>query len=157
MLRDLSKKQSPYLRPSSRGVIARQARNQPIFLNAIKRFLDEDIQLRTNLPSQGRITLMAQPSQNRYILHLLYANTVLRGGIMEHYSSPYIRPTTPIEVVEELNPVHEVKVDIKTAKPIRRVTLEPQGCELQFETLRGGRIAIEIGSFSCHQMVALHY
>ena len=126
-------------------------------LNAIKRFLVEKIQLRTNLPSQGRVTLMEQPSQNRYILHLLYANTVLRGGGMEHYSSPYIRPSKAVEVVEELNPVHDVKVDIKTARPVRRVTLEPQGRELPFETLPGGRIAIEVGSFTCHQMVVMHY
>ena len=126
-------------------------------LNAIKRFLGEGIQLRTNLPSQGRITLMEQPEQRRYVLHLLYANTIIRGGGMENYSSPYIRPSKAVEVVEDLNPVYGVNVDLKTAKTIRLVTLEPQGCELPFETLPSGRIAINAGSFICHQMVALHY
>jgi hypothetical protein len=126
-------------------------------LNAIVKFLGDDIQLRTNLPSQGRVTLMEQPSQHRYVLHLLYVNTILRGGSIDHYSSPYIRPASPIEVVEELNPVSGVKVELKISKPIKKVTLEPQGRELPFEMLSNGRVAIDVGTFTCHQMVVLHY
>lgn len=126
-------------------------------LNAIRRFLGDDIQLRTNLPSQGRVTLMEQPAENRYILHLLYANTVLRGGAMGHYSSPYIRPSYAMEVIEELNPMKDVKVDLKLDKAVKRVTLEPQGKEIPFEKLPGGRVAIALDSLLCHQMVVLHY
>jgi hypothetical protein len=100
---------------------------------------------------------MEQPSQHRYVLHLLYVNTILRGGSIDHYSSPYIRPASPIEVVEELNPVSGVKVELKISKPIKKVTLEPQGRELPFEMLSNGRVAIDVGTFTCHQMVVLHY
>ena len=125
-------------------------------LNAIRRFLGDDIQLRTNLPSQGRVTLMEQSAQNRYVLHLLYANTILRGNAMENYSSPYIRPSKAIEVIEELNPVYGVSVDLKLDKAVKRVTLEPQGREIPFEKLPGGRIAITMDSLICHQMIVLH-
>ena len=126
-------------------------------INAIRCFLGDDIQLRTSLPSQGRVTLMEQAAQKRYVLHLLYANTILRGGAMGHYSSPYIRQAQPVEVIEELNPVYGVSVDLKLDKAVKRVTLEPQGKEVPFEKLSGGRIAIVLDSVVCHQMLALHY
>ena len=50
-------------------------------VNAIKLLLGEDQSLRTNLPSAARVSLMKQESENRYVLHLLYASTILRGAM----------------------------------------------------------------------------
>ncbi|MCK5156735.1 MAG: hypothetical protein KAQ69_09910 [Spirochaetales bacterium] len=39
--------------------------------------------VKTNMPSQGRISLMNQQQENRHILHLLFANKLYRGGNVE--------------------------------------------------------------------------
>ena len=75
---------------------------------------------------------MDQPKERRYILNLLYANTINRGGSMNWlYGS-----SRPVEVVEELLPLNGVEASLSLPKTVKRVTLEPQGGELSFE--RGG-------------------
>ncbi len=34
------------------------------------------------MPSTARVTVMEQETEKRYVLHLLYANTINRGGEM---------------------------------------------------------------------------
>ena len=78
---------------------------------AIDRMLGDGRTLRTNLPSTARVTLTHQPEYNRHILHLLYANTIQRGGTLE-LSGGTTRATKPIQVIDELVPLHDVHVDL---------------------------------------------
>ena len=53
---------------------------QEFVVNALRRFLGAELQVETSLPTTGRVTFFDQPEEKRAVLHLLYANTVNRGG-----------------------------------------------------------------------------
>ena len=77
---------------------------------ALDRLLDSAKTLKTNLPAQGIVTLMKQ--SDRLICHLLYASPVKRGN--------------GIEVIEDIVPIYNVALAIKTDKKINKVYLAPQ-------------------------------
>jgi len=99
--------------------------------------------VRVSLPSTGRTTLMRQAKDNRYVLHLLYGNTIQRGS-------------GELFVIEDLLPLTQVEVSVRVPESIRRVTLEPQGREIPF-TVQDGKIALTVERLECHQMVVLQY
>ena len=123
--------------------------------HAIMAFAGEDLSVHTNLPSQGRMTLMKQEEERRYILHLLYVNTINRGSRME-MSGGNVRNTSTIEVIEELNPAENVIASVKLPGTVRKITLEPQGAELPVR-LKDGRYEVRLDRLVCHQMVVFHY
>ena len=98
---------------------------------------------------------MEQKAEKRYVAHALYANTILRGMNGEWHTD-HTRPSKPVQVIEELNPVYEVKFSFRLPKKIRRVTLEPQGVEIPF-TEKNGAIELTLDKLVCHQMIVLHY
>lgn len=102
---------------------------------ALDRLLGERKTLKTNLPAQGVATLMEQNS--RQICHLLYASPVKRGN--------------GVEIIEDILPVYDVSVSIRTDKNISRVYLAPQMEEIPF-TYENGRVTAQIKKLKCHQM-----
>ena len=124
--------------------------------NAIRLMLGDDETLKTNLPSTARISLMRQEAENRYVLHLLFANTVLRGSQVKLSPEGYVYDSHPVEVIEDLLPLRNVEVTLKLDKPVKSVTLEPQGKDITF-TAENGRIRLSIDELICHQMVVVHY
>jgi hypothetical protein len=126
-----------------------QVTTKDFMLACIRRMLGNDNSLESNLPATARVSLTEQPAENRHVLHLLHANLVQRGGLQQTHMGPMI-----MEVIEDLTPCCDVRVSLRLARPIRRVTLEPQDEEIPF--LRNGdRVEIELAQFTCHQMVAL--
>ncbi len=123
-------------------------------MKAIKAFIGEDLQVITSMPSQGRVSLMEQPDQSRYVLHLLYANTISRGGNLDLVGGTVSNSYT-LEVVEEITPYYNAAVSVKIPEKIKKVTLEPQGVEIPFE-IENGRVKLVVEKFECHQMVVLH-
>ena len=123
-------------------------------INAICSLLSEPT-VDVNLPSTGRITLMHQSQHNRYVLHLLYANTISRGAPME-LSGGTLADKTSIEIIEELLPLRGIKIQLRMDKPISKITLEPQGEKIEFDA-DNGTLAVTIDEFTCHQMIVLHY
>ncbi len=121
---------------------------------AISALAGEDIQICCDMPSQGRVTFMNQEAENRGILHLLYANTILRGGVCTRDGHEYGRPV--MEIIEDLNPCPAVHVSLRVSRAVRSVTLEPSGEALPF-TVADGRVELTVPSFVCHQMVVLRY
>ncbi len=121
-----------------------QVANKHFVLACIRRLLGDAVRLRASLPSTARVTLTEQAEANRHVLHLLHANLVKRGG------------RRGMEVIEDLTPCCDVEISLKLDKPVRRVTLEPQGVELPFAR-NGDRIALSLDRFTCHQMIALTY
>ena len=73
----------------------------------------------------------------------------LSGGNLETTGSS-------VEVIEELLPLHDVKVTLRPAKKVTKVTLEPQGKEIEF-TETNDRIKITINKFECQQMVVMKH
>lgn len=124
-------------------------------VNAIKAFLKEDLQIITDLPSQGRVSLMEQKEEKRYIFHALYATPTLRGMA----SAPFkdnMRGTAPVEVIEELTSLYNQHFDIKVEKPVTRAVLVPENVEIPF-VYEKGRVKFTLEKLHCHQMVELDY
>ena len=103
---------------------------------ALDRLLDSAKTLKTNLPAQGIVTLMKQ--SDRLICHLLYASPIKRGN--------------GIEVIEDIVPIYNVELAIKTDKKINKVYLAPQKEDIDF-TYENGYISVKLDKIECHQMV----
>lgn len=122
-------------------------------INAIRSLLGEST-VEVSLPSTGRVSLMNQPEENRLVLHLLYANTINRGGPMELSGGTVSGETRSIEVIDELLPLHEVKVSAKLSAKVASVTCVPDGDKLEFEQ-KEGRLEFVLPKLECHQMIEL--
>ena len=118
---------------------------------AIRGFLGEALSVKTNLPSTARISLTSQPAENRHILHLLYAPTVSRGGMM-NLSGGNTSGGKSVEVIEDLPPLHDIEITLRL--PVKTAILAPQGGELPLKK-SGDRATLRLPAFSCHQMVEL--
>ena len=125
------------------------------YLNrVVATLLGDTATLATNLPSTARVALNRQPAAKRHVLHLLFANTVARGGSA---SIPGAAPGPvgqSVEVIEELLPLRGTRITLRHLPPLRRVTLAPTGEEIPF-TEKNGTVELTVAEFSCHQMVAL--
>lgn len=121
--------------------------------NTINRFLDGNLTLETNLPSTARIHLNRLPEQNNLVLHLLYANTVVRGGSME-MPGHEVKDTKPIEVIEELMPLHDIEINLRPGQEIKQITMEPQGIAVPRRE-ENGVIKIVIPEIISHQMLEI--
>jgi len=109
--------------------------SKEILCNAIDRLLDKTLE--TNLPSQGTVTLTKQ--KNRLIVHLLYATAVRRGNV---------------DVIEELVPIHDTRVKVKTFDKPKRVYLAPQNSDIEF-SFKDGYTEFTVDCFECHQMIIM--
>jgi hypothetical protein len=121
---------------------------------AVRTFLGDNICIKSNLPSQARVSFTKQKNENRYVLHLLFANKLFRGGRM-NIGGTVSGGLDGVEIIEELVPLHETEIDLKIPEEVSSVTLEPSGEQIKFEQTNGG-ISFVVDKFSCHQMVAIH-
>jgi Hypothetical glycosyl hydrolase 6 len=120
---------------------------------AIRKLLANDQSLTlTNMPSTARVSMMKQAAENRQVLHLLYANTVNRGGGVVLFNQP---PKT-VEVIEELMPLYNIGIELQAEGEVKSVTLEPQGQPIEF-TQDGDTVSFKVDEFACHQMVVIQY
>ena len=124
--------------------------------NAIRLMLGDDQTAITNLPSTARISLMRQPKQNRYVLHLLSANTILRGSAVKLSPEGYVWDSKPVEVIEDLLPLRGTEVAVRLPEGVKSVKLEPQGMEIPF-SVEKDRIKLTVDEFTCHQMLSIEY
>ena len=110
--------------------------DRQIVIFALDRLLGDRKTIKTNLPSQGIVTLMKQP--NRYVCHLLYASPVKRGN--------------GVEVIEDIVPVYNTTLKIRLNSKIKRVYLAPQMTEIPY-TENGEYICVTVDKIDTHQMV----
>jgi hypothetical protein len=120
-------------------------------VKAIRTFMGDALTLSTNLPSTARITLTEQSQESRLVLHLLYAPTVGRGGVMQ-LSGGNVSGGKSVEVIEDLPPLHDVEVTLRL--PVKSAKLVPQGGDVTFDK-SGDRVSLRLPEFSCHQMIEL--
>ena len=95
----------------------------------IDRLLGGKRAVETSLPSQGRVVLHHQPDHHRYVLHLLYANPTQRGGLLK-LSGGTTRATQPIQVIDDLTPLHDVDVLLRDLPKVRSARALRSGQEL---------------------------
>ncbi|MES2308930.1 MAG: hypothetical protein V4507_08730 [Verrucomicrobiota bacterium] len=119
---------------------------------SLRLLLGDRARVQTNLPSTARVTLTYQEEKKRWIAHLLYANTVGRGGALSMSGGNVDTTGKNVEVIEELIPLREKHISVIFPRPISKVTLEPQGVEL-ISHLNQDRVEVIIPEFECHQMV----
>lgn len=112
-----------------------------MILYALNRLLP-DKALNTNLPAQGVTTLQEQKEEKRLVNHLLYASPVRRGN--------------NIEVIEDIVPIFDVQVSIRTTHRVKNVYLAPQNQELSFK-YESDKVYYTIPKLECHQMVVIDY
>jgi hypothetical protein len=129
---------------------------QPLYRDlvrdALRHLLPEPTVRAAGLPTAGRISLMRQDADNRWVLHLLYATPVKRGADTSVYASGQ----QMVEVIEDLVPLHGIdcRVRLPKGERTRRVTLEPQGIALPFDD-EAGSLRFTVPQVLCHQMVSI--
>lgn len=109
--------------------------SKEIICAMIDRLIEKTVE--TNLPNQGVVTLTKQ--NERMIVHLLCATTAKRGNI---------------EVIEDIIPVCDTKVSVRTGKLPNRVYLAPQNIDIEY-TAENGYVSFSVDKFECHQMVVV--
>lgn len=110
--------------------------------HVINLLLGEKKTLETTLPAQGVVTLMDQTEEHRLVNHLLYASPVRRGS--------------GIEVIEDITPIYNVSVKLRTDKTPKRVYLAPEEKDIPF-TYENGELNYTVGCVECHAMAVIDY
>ena len=111
-----------------------------IVFDMLDELLGCDKTIKTDLPSNGVISLTEQASENRLINHLLYAVTKPRGD--------------GIEVIEDAIPLCNTKVEIRLNKAPKRVYTAPDEKDINFK-YKDGVLEYTIDSFTTHAMVVI--
>ena len=117
----------------------------------LRAFFGEALSASTNLPSTARLSLTEQPAEKRRMLHLLYAPTVSRGGMIQ-LSGGNSSGGKAVEVIEDLPSLHDVEVTLRL--PVKSARLVPQGEVIKLEK-SGDRVTLRLPAFSCHQIIEL--
>ncbi|MBN1553143.1 MAG: beta-galactosidase trimerization domain-containing protein [Phycisphaerae bacterium] len=110
----------------------------------------------TNLPSTARVTITEQPERKRYILHLLYANTLRRGGEMHLSGGTATAYLKGLEIIEDLLPLRDVRVELHLPKKPTKAVLQPEGKEIPIAA-DGDAMKLTVEEFTCHRMIELPY
>ena len=117
---------------------ARQHRD--LFEAAVKRVYTEPM-LEVGLPSAGRVSLLQQADQHRYVAHLLYATPHYRGGL---------------ELIEDLVPLYDIPVALRVPEPVKRAVLIPDDVELPF-TRDADAVRVTVPRLHMHAAVVFEY
>lgn len=96
---------------------------------------------RVALPTEGRIHLIHQMDESRYVLHTAYACPVRRGNVT---------------MIEDIVPVYDIPVEIDLPEKITAVTLQPQNDSLPFEQ-ENSTLRFNIPKIYSTQIVELIY
>lgn len=94
-----------------------------------------------NLPSCGRVSLLKQERERRYIAHLLYAPALQRGAV---------------QVIEDLVPLSGIDVELHVPEKVKRVYAIPSKTKLKFDKL-GEIIKVKVPTFTMHTGLVFEY
>ena len=107
-------------------------------IGVIDKLIGEIKTIKTNLLAQGIVTLTKQ--NDRLVNHLLYATPIRRGK--------------DTEIIEDLVPVFDVKVSLKTDMNVKKVYKAPQMDEIEF-TCENGVLSYTVDKIECSQLVVI--
>ena len=94
--------------------------------------------VKTDLQSHGIATLRKQ--NKKLILHLIYAQAGVKGK--------------SIEAIEDIYPIYDVNVEIRTDKKPDKVYLVPEMNDVSFE-FENGYTKFVVSKIDCHQMIVI--
>ena len=121
----------------------------------IERMLDGRPTVRTTLPSQGRVVLNRQEDENRYVLHLLYANPTQRGDTLQ-LSGGTTRATQPIQIIDDFTPLHDVGVTLNHLPEVRAARAVRADLDLPLTAADGG-VSLTLPKLMGHEIVKLQF
>ncbi len=107
--------------------------------DAIDRLLGEPL-VRVDAPSGLLAMLNEQADPARLVLHLLYYVPERRGSF---------------DVIEDIVPLHDVRVSVNPGREIAAVRTAPEGEPLAFQTTDAGRVEFTLPRLEGHQMIEL--
>lgn len=120
-----------------------------LFRGVLNRLLPER-RLRVELPSSGRVRLMRQEEQRRWLLHLLFGQPQLRGS---RHLYPDGRERA-VEIIEDAVPVREVGCELRIDEKPRRVYSAYPGEEIPYR-FENGVLEFTIDSLYIHELVVI--
>lgn len=91
--------------------------------------------------SAGRVSMIKQANKKRFCLNLLYASPIKRNII---------------EVIEDLPPIYNIPVSIKTEERVVRVWSPVDGNDLPFELSCDG-VFFTVPEIQCHRLIVIEY
>jgi hypothetical protein len=90
------------------------------------------------------------------VLHLLYGPATTRGSAVEQHGGNLASKSMAVELIEDLPPLVDIQVEVKTDKRIQTASVEPDGIPISFQQ-QEGVIRLNIDRFTCHLMLVLTY
>ena len=114
--------------------------HRDIFYNAFNLLRTKSF-VRTEMQSLGRVNLLQQPEQNRYVVHLLYASPIQRGEV---------------RVIEDLVPIYNVPVTLNVPETIKSAYMVPSGERIELER-EGGEVRFTVPKFQMHTAIVYEY
>lgn len=128
----------------SHPIFAQYERNAPrwckrLFLNALDLLLPEPL-VRHDGPTTLQVAVNEQELENRRVLHLLHYIPERRGE--------------DFDVMEDVIPLHGVRLSVRAPAPVGEVVLVPQKEPLAFEQV-DGRVEFVLPRLHGHQMISL--
>ncbi len=128
---------------------------QPLYrdfvIAAIDQLLGGKRPVVTSLPTDGRVNLLEQPKQKRFIAHLLYAPKSVRGA-----NTTKGWENRSLEVIEDLVPLQDVSVAVQVPRKVKTARLVPEDVTLPF-TQNDGVVSFTVPEFTAHAMIELTY
>lgn len=121
-----------------------------IITQALDTLLGKNKAAQASLPDRGVLTLTKQEKEKRYMAHLLFAHTTIRGTF------DICGEQKIVEAIEDIVPLHNTKLCVNVPEKIQRIYLAPQMQEVTFERNEDGVTCI-IPEMECHQMVVFKY
>lgn len=121
-----------------------------IITQALDTLLGKNKAAQASLPDRGVLTLTKQEKEKRYMAHLLFAHTTIRGTF------DICGEQKIVEAIEDIVPLHNTKLCVNVPEKIQRIYLAPQMQEVIFERNEDGVTCI-IPEMECHQMVVFKY
>lgn len=111
--------------------------SKQIVLPLLRRLLPQKTIVSTDIPSSGKAVLYEK--DGRYLLHLLYANTVKRGD--------------GIEVIEDVVTLADIKVKLRLPREVFRAYSRPDGKELLLKKEKDGSLLVSLDRFYCSAII----
>jgi len=109
--------------------------------NAIDLLYEKPLLSVKNLPSCGRVSLLKQDKENRYVAHLLYAPALQRGDV---------------KVIEDFLPVPGVEIEVNVPEKVKKVYLIPDGKKVDFSG-KGNKLMVKVPTFTMHTGIVFEY
>ena len=115
--------------------------HRQVVQNAIDRVYDTAYLEVEGLPSAGRVSLLHQEKEGRYVAHLLYSPALQRGEVM---------------VIEDFLPVPDARITVKVPQKVKKAYVIPGRTPVELKR-QGDAVSIQVPTFTMHCGVVLEY